>query len=66
MPRLGGVLGMTAPTWWWSAGRPDFARAHVCSAPKTSALVDLTGRAANRDLRSAGAYADRYVGFRSV
>ena len=22
LPQLGGVLGMTAPTWWWSAGRP--------------------------------------------
>jgi hypothetical protein len=37
LPRLGGVLGMTAPTWSWSPGRPHFARAHVCSAPGTRA-----------------------------
>ena len=46
MARLGGVLGMTAPTWWWSPARPHWARAHVCSAPETRALMDLTGRAA--------------------
>ena len=44
LPRLGGVLGMTAPTRWRSAGRPHFDRAHVYSAPETRALMDLTGR----------------------
>ena len=47
---------------WTASLRP----APVCSAPETRALMDLTGRAANRDLRSPGAYAARYGGFRSV
>ena len=49
---------------WTASLRP----APVCSAPETRALMDLTGRAPNRDLRSRspGAYAARSGGFRSV
>ena len=53
MPRLGGVLEMTAPTWWWSPGRHQFTRARATFCTVAESALDLTGRVAKCELAGA-------------